>query len=162
MNAELRDEILALKQRDGRIYAPQVVDWARDNPASELHRHFVWDDRVAAERYRVDQARYLIQIHVVDDDAQRMTISLIYDRTRGGGYRDRDTVMNHREMRRAAMMDALTDLQRWQERNAHFEELAPIFQTIERVGERLRRPTRPRRVSRRGAGDQPGAAAAAS
>lgn len=40
-----------------------VVDHAR-NPRSPLHSFFCWDDGVAAERYRIIQARELLRVRV--------------------------------------------------------------------------------------------------
>lgn len=53
-------EALERLERDGRLTAAGVLDSARDS-ASPLHRCFEWDDSVAGERYRLDQARRLIR-----------------------------------------------------------------------------------------------------
>jgi len=52
-------ELKAL-ERDGRLYPADVVNAARPK-SSPLHRYFDWDDRSAAEKYRLDQARALIR-----------------------------------------------------------------------------------------------------
>lgn len=44
-----------------KVPADAVVEWARTHPKSDLHRQFEWDDAVAGEKYRVEQARDLIQ-----------------------------------------------------------------------------------------------------
>ncbi len=56
---------------DGSILAQDVVDAARPE-GSPLHSHFTWDDSIAADAYRVEQARRLIRsykVHVVSDKA---------------------------------------------------------------------------------------------
>jgi len=58
-SAEVRAAIIDL-ERKGRLTASKVVDAAR-NPASPLHACFEWDDDVAAEGYRLEQARRLIR-----------------------------------------------------------------------------------------------------
>lgn len=58
--ADLRDELLAIREQHGRLTAELVLDEARD-PSHPLHERFVWDDGAAAERYRVGQARNLIR-----------------------------------------------------------------------------------------------------
>jgi hypothetical protein len=146
VNTAVRAEIVALRDADGLIHAGSLVDWARQNSESALHTQFEWDDQIAGERYRVEQARRLIAIHVVDVDLNRQTVSLVADR-RDGGYRDLDEVLSHHEMRRLALLDALSEVKRWQERHGHFaSELKSIFRAIEEVDQRLRRT--PRRVSR--------------
>ena len=47
-------------EREGRLSPSQVVNEAR-NIHSPLHEVFVWDDTVAAEKYRIVQARQLIR-----------------------------------------------------------------------------------------------------
>ena len=42
-----------------------VVNAARD-PASVMHPHFQWDDAIAAEAFREDQARDLVRSLTVD------------------------------------------------------------------------------------------------
>ena len=55
---------------DGELEPQAVVDAARSR-RSPLHKHFDWDDEVAAEKYRVGQARGLIQcVMVVDNDSK--------------------------------------------------------------------------------------------
>ena len=67
------DEITSI----GEEVTPQeVVDYARDED-TELHKCFEWKDRIAAEKYRLSQARSVMQniITVVtykdDEDADR-------------------------------------------------------------------------------------------
>lgn len=127
------EELLALRATDGRWYPSVIVNWARQNPASALHRALTWDDAEAAERYRLDQARRLIAIHVVDDIGDRQTISLAIDRGVGGGYRALPEVLASGQMRRLAAREALTELVRWRDRHRHLDrELAPIFGLIDR------------------------------
>ena len=50
-----------------------MVDYARNNPQSELHKLFEWNDTVAAEAYRNRQAQDIIRflkITVVNDETQ--------------------------------------------------------------------------------------------
>lgn len=57
---EAGEELERIKQRDGTITAPAVVDEARPNDAV-LHPAFTWDDPEAAEKYRLIEARTLIK-----------------------------------------------------------------------------------------------------
>lgn len=55
-------ELRALWTSDDATLAPsEVVAWAAARPKSALYAQFMWDDTAAAARYRVDQARGLIQ-----------------------------------------------------------------------------------------------------
>lgn len=56
----LREQLEAVRAKRGELTPPGVVDEARD-PAHPLHARFEWDNEVAGERYRLVQARELIQ-----------------------------------------------------------------------------------------------------
>jgi hypothetical protein len=56
---EVIEEIRDLENKKGQITPVAVLDAARDE-SSSLHAFFQWDDSVAAEKYRIDQARTLI------------------------------------------------------------------------------------------------------
>lgn len=58
--SDLRGQLQAIYEEHGRLTPAVVVDAARpdDHP---LHARFVWDDAVAGELYRREQAHELIQ-----------------------------------------------------------------------------------------------------
>jgi hypothetical protein len=56
----LQDELEAVRARHGRLTAENLLGEARD-PEHPLHPRFAWDDSVAAERWRLEQARQLIR-----------------------------------------------------------------------------------------------------
>jgi hypothetical protein len=81
-------------ERDGRLQPADVVTDARD-PTSPLHSHSEWDDSVAAERYRLSQARSLIRsvkINVTVRDMPLTVVGYVRDPelqdTRDAGYRN--------------------------------------------------------------------------
>ena len=56
----LRGYLMDLREKQGYLTPRVVVDDARP-PTSQLHDRFEWDDSVAGEKYRLDQARDLIR-----------------------------------------------------------------------------------------------------
>ena len=129
----IEDELVALTDGDGFIKPHRVVDWARENPKSALHKNFEWDDAKAAEAFRVQQARRLIAIHVLADDGRRSTISLIQDRNGDSGYRHIGPVMQNSELRAMAVRQALRELRRFEERYKWLHELAGVFAERARI-----------------------------
>lgn len=126
-------EIVALTGKDGLLHAETVVDWAQAHPQSALHAEFDWDDKSAARTQRIETARRLIAIHVVTPSGQRQTVSLMRERTEGGGYRNLEDVMSSAELRREALAQALNEVSRWCDRHDHFPELRPIARAVSRV-----------------------------
>lgn len=59
--ADLRSELMAVRKEYGTLTPANVVEAARDED-HPLHGRFEWDDAVAGEKYRLDQARKLIRV----------------------------------------------------------------------------------------------------
>lgn len=59
-----RTRLMQLHEKTGTLEPTAVVEDARPKNSS-LHGYFEWNDRIAAEKHRLDQARDLIQsVHV--------------------------------------------------------------------------------------------------
>lgn len=58
--SSLRDELLTVRDQHGKLTPQLVVDTARD-PSHPLHSRFEWDDAVAGEAWRRQQAHELIR-----------------------------------------------------------------------------------------------------
>jgi len=126
-------ELLALTDESGFIKPHSVVEWARENPDSELHKRLEWDDGLAAEEWRLWQVRHLIAVNVVSDEGKRVTISLVQDRHSDGGYRCIDQVMSNAELRALALSQALAEFRVWQRKYQYLRELAQIFEAADQV-----------------------------
>jgi hypothetical protein len=129
-------EIIAA-EHDGLLRAGDVVEYARD-PRTMLHGQFTWDDTVAAEAYRLWQARSIIIANVTvkrtDVQPVRAWVSLQDDRAQpGGGYRSLDAVMSHQEMRQQLLRQALADGRRWMSKYRALKELEPVFAALDNV-----------------------------
>lgn len=59
--SDLRAELVAIREERGKLTPVIVLEEARD-PEHPLHSRFEWDDSVAAEKYRLTQARVLISL----------------------------------------------------------------------------------------------------
>jgi hypothetical protein len=58
--SDLREELLRIRANYGRLTPQAVVDAARD-PDHVLHSRFEWDDQLAGEAYRRQQAHEMIK-----------------------------------------------------------------------------------------------------
>lgn len=128
------DELRMLQEADpDKILRPRVVvDWARVNPNSYLHRDLEWNNEVAGDAYRLAQARQLIAIHVVNVEGKRELISLSIDRiVPDGGYRSVETVMRQPTLRKIALADALAELERVRLKYQWLEELARVWAALD-------------------------------
>lgn len=90
---QVQAELEALRAGDGKLIPEDVVEWARINEQSELHKRLEWDNDKAGHQWRLQQVRQLIRVVFVDDNEERTAVSLRVDRVAGGGYRKRDDVL---------------------------------------------------------------------
>ena len=105
------------RQNGGVLKVEDVLEEARDE-GSPLHKHFEWDDSEAAEQYRKQQARSLIQrCKVVLIDTQpieiRAFVSPPTDRESGGGYRLTSDVVSDERLKAELMRDLQLTIARW-------------------------------------------------
>lgn len=122
----------------GELTPPAVVDAARDKK-SALHRHFEWSDQVAAEKYRLDQARSLIRsIHVEDDDAEDGHLQAYISVNDKGGvsYRSLGDIKNSADLQAKVLVQAEKDLEAWTKR---YRSLADVCQIIRQAQELVKR-----------------------
>jgi hypothetical protein len=124
----------------GLLRAEDVVDAARDE-ATALHSLFTWDDSVAAEKWRLTQARQIIRVFIhkalpADDDEKgkpvRVYISPPEQRSLGGGYLTFDSVKDDPDRRRQMARQLVSDLKRIANspQYAGFEELQGLLREV--------------------------------
>lgn len=128
-------ELERLRTRyNGRLEADMVVHVAKSS-SHPLHDLFEWDDNVAAQAYRVDQARQVIRsIEVVIKEAPqskpvRAFVSVVRDRDRS--YTSVQHAMSDEALRKQVLMQAFAELEAWRRRYAELVELANVFVAID-------------------------------
>lgn len=139
-----REEFDKIAKRDGTLRPPVIVEEARPK-RSPLHKYFEWEDGRAAELYRLDQARRMIQryeIVLVEScpNPVRAFVSFAEDRKTGGaGYRQMARVMRDPEQRAGLLEQALAELRRLRARYGHLQELAQVFAAMDAVKPRAKK-----------------------
>lgn len=105
------------RSKGGLLQIDDVLTAAQDEDCV-LHKHFEWDDSEAADQYRRQQARTLIQrcrITLVEQEPVRVRafVSLPSDREAGGGYRLTAHVVNDATMKEEMLRDIRMTIARW-------------------------------------------------
>lgn len=131
------------KRANGPVSASMVVIDARAK-SSPLHRAFEWDDTVAGERYREQQARTLIaNLVVVVDQEQglsepRETRAFVHlDRSERSGYESTARALSDAESRELILAQAFRELEGWKRKYRELEELADLFAAIDETAREL-------------------------
>lgn len=123
------------QQQKGRLTPPAVVEAARNN-RHPLHKFFEWDDAVAAESYRLDQARTLIRsVRIVgEDDADPAPAFLSVSDKGGTSYRTLADVMDSADLQNTVLLAAERDLAAFEKR---YRTLADICEIIRDAREKI-------------------------
>jgi len=129
------------KDHGGALKPIHIVAFARPR-SSPLHSHFDWNNRSAAEAYRIEQARRLIQC-VVTREAGRggreLKIRAFVSIADGQDYSFRRTadVMSDGDLRAEFLRRALEDVKFWKERYEQYREFAEICASVDRTERKL-------------------------
>ena len=130
------------EENDGTLSPHAVVDAARD-PKNVLHPHFEWDDRAAAELYRVDQARAVIRcIRIADtvhEDPPPAFLSVREERGGNISYHAYESVIRSRALQLAVLQQAEKDLEAFSRRYREYKEICELIAKAREVASRRRR-----------------------
>ena len=120
----LRDRFKQIRHEKGQLTARLVLEDAR-NEDSPIHRFFDWNDRTAAEKYRLEQASNLIrqvQIMVrIDHEDRPMREFLCVVKDGDSQYLPYQEVKQNRSFREQVLERAKQDLEGWIERYDTYE-----------------------------------------
>lgn len=124
----------------GIITAKAVVS-AATKATSPLHKHFEWDDGVAADEYRLEQARYLlrsIRVIVEQPDNQKDKLVRVYiNPLNEGTYHIIADVLDDDTLRDRALLKVMRELKAMSAKNQEYEDLFGVLVEAEQKVEKL-------------------------
>ena len=127
------EELTRITMENGGDLRPHLVREAARNRRNVLHRHFEWDNQVAAESFRLDQARELIRmikaVEITDDGQEQysgMAFVSITDPKAGRVYKRLSDVMTNTRLQVRVMDMAVRDLEAWERRYAELEDVCSL------------------------------------
>ena len=118
------------------LTAPNLVDASRPEDAP-LHKEFIWDDAIAAEKYRENRAMNLINHlrirmeDVEDAPATKAYVCLQTDNSRK--YESVPMILKNPQKTTALFDMAMRELESFQRKYNSLAEFAKIFEEIEKL-----------------------------
>lgn len=144
-NSVVLKALKSIEARNGGTLTPyDVVDEARD-PGSPIHRLFLWDDAEAGERYRLAQARIIINsVRVEFLGEQReayLNVRTKVENVTSRAYVPIEKVMSDTEMHQQVLNDAVNEIEYWQRKYEQLSELKEVINSekLARVKRKVRR-----------------------
>lgn len=127
----LSDHLRAICDQHGSLTPALVVDAARD-PEHALHSRFDWDDTVAAEKWRREQAGHLIRAVRIQVDPTRPTDLRGYVAVKGEESHQSEYVPTERALadpftRELLLRQMKRDWQNFKRRWEHMAEFAALI-----------------------------------
>lgn len=112
----------------------QIVDMARDN-GTELHKCFEWDDAIAAEKHRLDQARQVVRHLVIRETVKedKPPIRFFFRPESGAGYQPTQVIVRNQDSYQALLKSAMRDLEALRAKYHSLTELEQVFDAIEEL-----------------------------
>lgn len=144
MSSKDRDTIARFISKqfpDGTLTAIELLEKARPT-SSPVHKFFQWDDSLAAENYRLSQARQLIRIVVIDVDGTeyRKYCSPVYiEELEEHRYVELEQARRTPDLWSQVLERALKDAELWRMRYEKLREVRPIVKAIANVERKVNR-----------------------
>lgn len=130
-DAELAAKVCDELEAKGAFSAESLVDASRDEDAP-LHDMFEWNDTIAAEKYRIEQAKKIIRSIVVVMDDKPMTYRA-YSSTGPKVYMSTAKALSQTRTREILLNTAKAELAAFKRKYQTLTELSEVFHAIDRV-----------------------------
>ena len=104
-----------------------------------LHKEFEWNDSIAAEEYRLQQARHIINCLCVKSEADRTNETpvrafFVVD-TSSKCYESLSVILKSEDKHKELLRNAKAELKAFQKKYHALEELKPVFDAISELGD---------------------------
>ena len=119
-------------ESEGRLTAEALVDENREE-GTPLHDEFEWRDVVAAEEWRKQQARMIINSLVVVSEQHEPVRAFVNLVAASPTYTSVHTAVSQTDTREMLLQNALRELIAFQKKYKNLTEFAELFAEIERL-----------------------------
>ncbi len=137
-DAQAAGELCLSLQQSGGLTPKRLLDENRDESAP-LHNEFEWNDSIAAESYREQQASYIIrQLVVKTDDAVGQPVRAFVSITsEERSYQSLEVVLKTPSFREQMLRNAKSEMLAFIAKYNTLEELANVFKAMEQASEEI-------------------------
>ena len=134
-NADAQKVAEEIMEIGSDVKPEQIVERAKDED-SELHKCFEWDDTIAAEKYRIVQARRVVRFLVIKEESKpvdrpEVRYFVKSDKSHESGYKPTQMVVKVDTEYEKLLAQAYAELQAFKKKYHMLEELREIFELID-------------------------------
>ena len=114
----------------------EIVEKAKDE-STELHKCFEWDDSIAAQRWRLQQARQIVCFLVYEEEKkeeeEQAPIRFFVKASHNKGYQPVKLVVRDKDEYKAMLDRAVRELKAFKEKYQRLSELEAVFDAIDEL-----------------------------
>lgn len=114
----------------------QIVEKAKDE-STELHKCFTWDDAIAADKWRLQEARTIVRllVKVSEDEQDPEPVRLLYKVSKeyDTGYKAVTLILRNDDEYKELLRQAKAELQAFRRKYKTLTELEAIFDEIDKL-----------------------------
>ncbi len=126
-------ELDRIYEKKGELKLADVVEESRPETAP-LHPIFEWDDKKAAEKYRIEQAKRLVCAIVRVDEREEQSPNEIRAFVHAEkAYHPVRVVLQHPDMRNEALRDAFRSMESFRQKYSSLTELSGVIVEMDKL-----------------------------
>lgn len=111
----------------------EVLEKAKDE-TTELHKCFEWNDSIAAEKYRLEQAKNIIRMLVYEKETKEQAVVRYYAKTETKHvYQPTKQILVQEDEYQGLLRRALAELEAFKNKYHTLTELENIFEAMEAI-----------------------------
>lgn len=130
-DAQIAGEMCQMLESEGRLSAKNLLDLNRPEDAP-LHGEFEWNDTIAAESWREQQARHIINSLVICPENSEPVRSFFKIENAGNTYQSIHTILHSKDSTEFLFASALKELKAVQRKYSAIQQLAKVWDAIEK------------------------------
>ena len=117
----------------GKFTPMEVLEKAKDE-TTELHKCFEWNDSIAAEKYRLEQAKEIIRMLVYEKETKEQAVVRYYAKTETKHvYQPTKQFLVQEDEYQGLLRRALAELEAFKNKYHTLTELESIFDAMETI-----------------------------
>ena len=117
----------------GKFTPMEVLEKAKDE-TTELHKCFEWNDSIAAEKYRLEQAKNIIRMLVYEKETKEQEVVRYYAKTETKHvYQPTKQFLVQEDEYQGLLRRALAELETFKKKYHTLTELEGIFEAMEAI-----------------------------
>jgi len=110
-------ELASLRDEDGIVDIHDALEWAKENPGSELHNSLEWHNPTAATEWRLHQLRNIVaSVRRIDVSGGEVTLRRSHFSVGGGKFASQQAIEDDDELQSRVLSRALKSLEGWHQR----------------------------------------------